>query len=80
MIAKLPSHGFEISVNLFVYDYLNNRKQRTKVNGAYSSWKDLKYGVPQGSILGPLIFNIFMNDIFFFYKSSISYYADDNST
>ena len=81
LIAKLHSYGFDKSALLFVYDYLKNRVQRTKVNGAYSSWKELLNGVPQGSILGPLLFNIFINDIFWFVdKTKIANYADDNTT
>ena len=81
MIAKLNSYGFDKSALLFVYDYLKSRTQRTKVNGAYSSWSELLSGVPQGSILGPLLFNIFINDIFWFVdKTEIANYADDNTT
>ena len=81
LIAKLEAYGFDKSALIFVHDYLHNRKQRTKVNGSYSSWKELLYGVPQGSILGPLLFNIFINDIFFFLdKAKLANYADDNST
>ena len=80
LIAKLEAYGFDKSALKFIYDYLKNRMQRTKVNGSYSSWRKLLYGVPQGSILGPLLFNIFINDIFLFLENTqIANYADDNS-
>ena len=56
------------------------RKQRVKISNSRSSWAVLTKGVPQGSILGPLLFNIFMNDLFLFIeKCQLNNYADDNS-
>ena len=54
IIAKLQAYGFHIDALKLVHDYLSNRKQRVKVNDPYSSWKDIFYGFPQGSILGLL--------------------------
>ena len=60
--------------------YLSNRKQQIKINGILSSWSDIQKGVPQGSILGPQLFNVFINDIFYFVKKGTLYnYADDNT-
>ena len=60
-------------------DYLNNRKQRVVLPGVFSHWTDLKAGVPQGSILGPLLFLICINDIVRNINSFIRIFPDDNS-
>ena len=60
--------------------YLCNRFQRTSVNASFSHWKEIETGVPQGSILGSLLFNIFLNDIFYFINNgNLCNYADDNT-
>ena len=60
--------------------YLENRKQRIQIGSSYSEWDRMFKGVPQGSILGPVLFNVFINDIFHFVqKSTIYNYADDNT-
>ena len=66
LIAKLNAYGFDLTSLTYIYSYLSDRKQRTKVNNCLSSWSSIKSVVPQGSILGPLLFNIYLNDIFFF--------------
>ena len=59
LLAKLHAYGFSISALKLIHNYLTNRKQRAKINSSYNSWEEILFGVPQGSILGPLLFNIF---------------------
>ena len=60
--------------------YLSNRKQRVKICNARSEWISLSKGVPQGSILGPVLSNVFINDMYLFINKCTLYnYADDNS-
>ena len=79
LIAKLGAYGFDYSSLALVYSYLPDKKQRTKIHNSFSTC--VVTGIPQGSILGPLIiFNIYLNDIFFFIKeNNLTNYADDNT-
>ena len=59
MLAKLHGYGFSLRALRLIQSYLTNRKQKTRVDGDYSSWEEIWFGVLQGFILGPLFFNIF---------------------
>ena len=80
LITKLDAYGVDIPSVKLLHSYLTKRKQGVKLNGTYSLWSEILFGVPQGAILGPLLFNIFPCDLFqFFLDVDIAKYADDNT-
>ena len=68
LFAKLNAYDFHLPVLKLVYNYLSNRKQRVQVNDPCSLWQDILFGVPQGSFLGSLLFNIYLTYLFFTLK------------
>ena len=66
LIAKLEAYGFSVNSLFYIHSYLNKRLQKTNINNNYSLWTEIFTGVPQGSILVPLLFNIYINEIFVF--------------
>ena len=80
LIAKLEAYGFSRDALKLIQNYLPSRKLRININGSFSSWQELFRGVPQGSVLGPILFNVSINDLFFLVEETkVCNYADDTT-
>ena len=79
LLAKLKAYGFSLNTLKLMHSYLNNRKQQVQINNKFSSGSTVIAGVLQGSIDGPLLFNLFINDLVFFIQfCALTNYAYDN--
>ena len=77
LIYKVRRYNISEGVVRWIEDFLNNRRQRVKVNKDLSAWGKVTSGIPQGSVLGPLLFVIYINDITDYIESKILLFADD---
>ena len=80
LIAKLHACGFDIKTLKLLYSCLTKRWRKTKVNSSFSTYSELLRGVPRGSVLEPILFNIDLNDLFYLTEmTQICNLADDNT-
>ena len=79
LIYKLCQYDLTWNLFTLLTDFLSNTKQRVVLNGQHSSWADIKPGVPQSSILGPLLFLLYIDDLMENLHSNLKLFADDTS-
>ena len=80
LIVKLHAYGFINETLTLIASYLSDRWQRVKINDTFSTWSALEQGVPQGSVLGPVVFNAYVNDLFFtLFSVNVCNFANDTT-
>ena len=79
LVAKMHAYGFDVLACTLMASYLTDRRQRIKYHGINSEWSVLNKGVPQGSVMGPILYNVFVNDLLYGTNEDFYNYADDNT-
>ncbi len=77
LLNKLKANGIEGSMEAWIRSFLLKRRQKVTVNGEESQWQQVKSGIPQGTVLGPFLFLLYINDLPDFISTNIYLYADD---